>query len=46
MMVRICTLAGEGEVFEKEVVSRPERFYRIYESFSRKGLVTNPFTTN
>ena len=33
MMVRICTLAGEGEIFGKEVVSRPERFYRIYEPF-------------
>ena len=46
MIGRIWTLAGEGEVFEKEGVSRPERIYRIYESFSRKGLVTNPFTTN
>jgi len=46
MMVRIWTLAGEGEVFGKEVVSGPERFYRIYEPFSRKGLVINPFNTN
>jgi hypothetical protein len=29
-----------------EVVSRPERFYRIYELFSRKDLVINQFTTN
>jgi hypothetical protein len=46
MIVRIWTLAGEGEVFGKEVVSRPERFYRIYNTFSRKGLVINQFTTN
>jgi hypothetical protein len=45
-MVAVSTLAGEGEVFEKEVVSRPGRFYRIYEPFSRKGLVINPFPTN
>ena len=46
MIVTICTLAGEGKVFEKGVVSRPDRFYRIYEPFSRKGLVNNEFTTN
>jgi hyperosmotically inducible protein len=40
------TLAKEGEIFGKEVVGRPERFYRIYEPFSRKGLVINQFTTN
>jgi len=46
MIGRIWTLAGKGEVFEKEVVSRAERFYRIYAPFSRKGLVINPFTTS
>jgi len=40
------TLAGEGGIFGKEVVSRPEKFYRIDEPFSRKGLEINPFTTN
>ena len=45
-LVAVSTLAGEGEVFGKEVVSRPQRFYRIYEPFSRKGLVINQFTTN
>jgi hypothetical protein len=45
-LVDVSTLAGEGEALGKEVVSRPERFYRIYEPFSRKGLVINPFTTN
>ena len=45
-LVAVSTLAGEGEVWGKEVVSRPERFYRIYEPFSRKGLVINPFTIN
>jgi len=44
--VRIRTLAGQGEVFGKEVVSNPERFYRIYESFSRKAFVINHFKTN
>ena len=37
------TLAGEGKVFEKGVVGRPERFFRIYEPFSRKDLVIKPF---
>jgi len=46
MIVRIWTLAGEGEIFGKEVANRSERFYRIYGLFSRKGLVINPFTTN
>ena len=46
MIGRIWTLAGKGGVFEKEVVSRPERFYRIYEPFGRKGLGINQFTTN
>jgi hypothetical protein len=46
MIVRIWGLAGEGEVFEKEVVSRPERFCQIYDTLSRKGLVINPFATN
>jgi len=45
-MVAVSTLAGEGEVFGKEVVSRPEKFYRTYEPFSRKGFVINPFTTS
>jgi hypothetical protein len=45
-MVAVSTLAGKGEVFEKEVVSSPERLYRIYEPFSRKGLVFNPLTTS
>ena len=45
-LVAFLTLAGEGEIFGKEVASRPERFYRIYEPFSRKGLVINQFTTN
>jgi len=45
-ILAVSTLAGEGEVFGKEVVSGPERFYRIYELFSRKGLEINPFTTN
>jgi len=39
--VTFWNLAGQGEVFFKEVVSRPGRFYRIYELFSRKGLVIN-----
>jgi hypothetical protein len=46
MIVRFWTLVGEGEVFGKEMVSRPERFYLNYEPFSRKGLVINPFTTS
>ena len=46
MIVRIWTLAGEGEVFRKEGVNKPARVYRIYEAFSRKGLVINQFTTN
>jgi len=45
-IVRIWTLVGQDEVFGKEVFSRPERFYRIYEPFSRKGLVINQFNTN
>ena len=43
-LVAVSTLAGEGEVFGKEVVSRPERFYRIYEPFSREDFATNHFT--
>jgi hypothetical protein len=45
-IVRIWTLVGQGEVFAKEVFSRPERFCRIYEPFSRKGLAINQFNTN
>ena len=45
-LLAISTLAGEGEVFGKEVVSRLERLLRIYEPSSRKGLATNHFTTN
>jgi len=44
--VRVWSLAGEGKVFERKVVSRPKRFNRIYELFSRRGLVTNQFNTN
>jgi hypothetical protein len=36
MIVRIWTLAEEGEVFGKEVVNRPARFYRIYDTFIKK----------
>ena len=32
-IVAVWTPAGEGEVFGKEVVSRPERFCRIYEPY-------------
>jgi hypothetical protein len=46
MMVRVRTLGGEGKVFEKGVVSRPERFNRIYEPSSREVLVIKTFTTN
>jgi hypothetical protein len=46
MIVRIWTLAGEGKVSGKEVVSRLERFYRIYDAFSRKDFATNQFITN
>ena len=46
MIARIWTLAGEDEVFEKEVVSRAEKYFQIYESFRRKGLGIYPFTTN
>lgn len=44
--VRIWILAGQGEVFGKELVNRPERFYRIYKPFSRKGTVIKHFNTN
>ena len=43
--VAIWTLAGEGEVFGKEVVSRAQKdFAESYDTFSRKGLVMNHFT--
>jgi hypothetical protein len=35
-LLAISTLPGEGEVFGKEVVSRPARFYRIYDTFIKK----------
>jgi len=44
--VAVSILTGSDEVFGKEVVSRPERFYRIYEPFSRKGTVIKHFNTN
>ena len=46
-IVAIWTLAGEGEVFGKEVVSRSRKILpNLYDTFSRKGLVMNHFTTN
>ena len=39
--ITVSILNGSDEAFGKEVVNRPERFYRIYEPFSRKGLVIN-----
>ncbi len=44
--VAVSILTGSDEVFGKKVVSRPERFYRIYEPFSRKGTVIKHFNTN
>ena len=47
MIVAIWTLAGEGEVFGKEVVSRSRKILpKSYDTFSRKGLAINHFTTN
>jgi len=45
-LVGVSTLAEEGEGFGEEVVGRPERVYRIYEPFSRKGLVIKLIKTN
>ena len=45
MIVAIWTLAGEGEVFGKEVVSRSRKILpKSYDTFSRKGLAINHFT--
>ena len=44
-IVAIWTLAGEGEVFGKEVVSRSRKILpNLFDTFSRKGLAMNPFT--
>ena len=37
-------VSRKGSGFKQ--VSRPERFYRIYEPFSRKGTVIKHFNTN
>jgi hypothetical protein len=42
----IWAFAGQGGAFGKELVSRPERFYRICEPFNKKGFVINHFNTN
>jgi hypothetical protein len=48
MMVAIWTVAGEGEVFGKEVVNWSRKILPnlTYNTFSRKGLAMNHFTAN
>lgn len=42
--VAIWIPAGEGEIFDKGVISKVEKLSEFYDAFSRKGLAINHVT--